>query len=667
MTMSLRSTQFSALALAAALLLGGCGDDDFLGEDLGDAIGLQDPTTGLVDAHGNIIDSVDIGDPITVQVPRLAPNTQYVIRITDANGVEYNPPDGILATTDERGTLYQSTIVQNLDSRANSAAVLAPPGRYRIRIRRTSGSLAKSIEFRVRDLSRVYCSDGSGSRRASFQPTEDVFVTVTRGGGTLADGNYDVHVVSDLAVALADGGGLPDPTTNVTVSGGQGIANLSTFAEGSWDVVVDVDDDGLFRSGTDLVSRHRRLHACFSVQGPNVAAPLIEQIGADRNGNHRQVFDPAADQAEPVVDIHARVTTSVASAVQQTLGVAKYVVAHRDAWAGGEALVDVTGAVEVDPVQDFSLSEAPWLVWPREDLAPGCYDIVVDVNRNGVFDAGIDLVDNIDEVGATTCGVRVADPACTVNVQITNQETVFQTLNTAIPLTGTVSGGALGGSIAIVSGVQSNTLTLPQGDTFDATVPLFNGVNYVTLAFYFASGQTCAQTLIVTQGIDFDALFRVQLVWDGDTDMDLHLVRPPGTGYSNGGGGADDCNWQNCKVGLEGTGSNSIDWGVAGEDDDPKQDVDCIACGAGIENIWMSEISENGDYTVYVDAFSNGLAGPEEVTVKAFIGEALVGEVACERPLIAGDANDDSCRAGVIRWNGASGVFLPDGTVDGDF
>ena len=661
-----RLTRAGGVIIAVVLLLSGCGGDDFLGQDLADGIGLLDPTTGLVDGRGNIIDSVDIGDPITVQVPRLSPNTQYVVRITDANGVEYNPPDGILATTDERGTIYQSTLVQNLDSGANLAAVLAPPGRYHIRIRRTSGSLVRTIEFAVRDMSRVYCSDGTGGKRASFQPTQDVFVTVERGGGTLADGNYDVHIVSDLSVALPDGGGLPDAATNVTVNAGSGIANLGMFADGAFDVVIDVDDDGLYTQDEDLISRHRRLHACFTVQTVNMGGPLVEQIGADRNGNHRQVFDPVVAEAEPVTDVYARVVASEASGVQETLGVAKYLVQHQDVWTSGDLLTDVTEAVEIDAVQDFSLSEAPWLIWPRQNLAAGCYDIVIDVDRNGVFDAGVDLVDNIDELGAATCGVRIADPACTDNVQIANQDTVFQTLNTAITINGTVTGGALGGSITIASGVQSNALMLAQADTFDAAVPLFNGVNYVTLAFYYASGQTCARTLVVTQGIDFNSLFRVQLVWDGDTDMDLHLVRPGGS-YSNGGGGEDDCNWQNCKVGLEGTDPNDIDWGSAGEDDDPKQDVDCIACGAGIENIWMSEINQNGDYTVYVDAFSNGAAGAEDVTVKAFIGGALVGEVVCDQSLMAADPAVDSCRAGVIRWNGNSGVFIPDGAVDGDF
>ncbi len=659
--------RLTRLCLALAVLtVSGCGNDDFLGRDLGDGLRLTDPTLGIIDAYGNVITSVDIGDPVTVQVPRLSPNTQYTIRITDPNGVEYNPAGGVRATADERGIIFHSTVVQNLDAGANGAAVLAPPGNYTIRIERAGGGLEETIDFSVRDMSRVFCSDGTGSKRASFLNGQGIFATLQRGGGTLADGSYDLHVVSDLGVVLADGGGLPDAATNVTVTGGLGIANLGMagtmpFTSGAFDVVVDLNDDGLYTHGTDLISRHRRLHACINVQAANTGNPLVTQIGADRNGNHRQVFDPVEAQAEPVTDVYARATAGEASAVQSTLGVTKYVVPHQAVWTTGDPLTDVTQAIEIDPVQDFSISEAPWLIWPRVSQTAGCYDIVIDVNQNGQFDAGIDLLDNIDETGATTCGVRIADAACTGNVQITNQETVFSTLDTAVPLTGTVSGSPTGGSITIVSGVQSNTLTQPAGDTINATVPLFNGVNYVTLAYYYASGQTCARTLIVSQGIDFNALFRVQLVWDGDTDMDLHLVRPNGA-YENGGGGADDCNWQNCKVGLAGTGTNDIDWGSAGEADDPKLDVDCIACGTGIENIWMNQISENGDYTVYVDAFSGA---ETDVTTKIFIGGALVGEVNCGA--MSASTATDSCRAGVIRWNGTSGAFLPDGATAMDF
>ena len=175
-----------------------------------------------------------------------------------------------------------------------------------------------------------------------------------------------------------------------------------------------------------------------------------------------------------------------------------------------------------------------------------------------------------------------------------------------------------------------------------------------------ASSYHSTATIITMSTSSSNQLFRVQLTWDGDTDMDLHLVRPGGS-YSNGGGGVDDCNYGNCKVGIEGTDPNSIDWGASGEDDDPKLDVDCVSCGNGIENIWINEIPEDGAYTIYVDAYSGS---ETNVTVTVFIGGAQVGQVNCGS-MSSGSATD-SCRVGTVTWTGGnsgSGNFSADGTT----
>ncbi len=651
------------LAVVLGLGIGGCGNDGFLGGSLEDSLGLRDPQIGVVDAHGNVVSGINLGDPVTILVPRLASGTEYVVRVTDPNGVEYNPAAGVRVRSDQDGTIYQYTVVQDLDSNANPATVLAPPGDYRVTVATTGGRVVETIDFEVRDNARVFCSDVSGTRRASFVTAQNVYAAVERGGGTLADGNYDVHVRPDLGLALVDGGALPDASATVTVSGGVGIADLgAAFAAGSYDVIVDLDGDDLFDAGSDLISRHRRLHSCFTVQAANTGGAIVQQVAADRTGNFRHVFDPlAVEAARPVASVHTRVTPSEVPGVNDTLDARTYIVAHRDAWSDGDALTDATGTVESGPLQDFSLSQAPTLAWLQANLTAGCYDAVIDVNANGTFDAGVDIVDNLDAAGNPTCGLQVADTACSTNIQITSHDTMFATLSTAITLQGTLNGSPSSGLATITAGAQSTTVGLPTDANLSATVPLFNGVNYVTLAYDYAGAQTCARTLVITQGIDFNALFRVQLLWDGSTDMDLHVVRPGGQ-YENGGGGADDCNYANCNVGPEGTGTNSIDWGEAGEHDDPKLDVDCIACGTGIENIWMSEINQNGEYSVFVDAFSGS---EDNVSVKIFIGGAEVAEVACGA-MSAGTATD-SCSVGSINWNGRTGSFTADGTKADDF
>ena len=52
---------------------------------------------------------------------------------------------------------------------------------------------------------------------------------------------------------------------------------------------------------------------------------------------------------------------------------------------------DVTGAVETASVVDGGI--APVLVW-HAPLVHGRYDIVIDANRNGVYDASADGLDS---------------------------------------------------------------------------------------------------------------------------------------------------------------------------------------------------------------------------------------------------------------------------------
>jgi hypothetical protein len=314
---------------------------------------------------------------------------------------------------------------------------------------------------------------------------------------------------------------------------------------------------------------------------------------------------------------------------------------------------------------------------PFGDLVAGCYDVVVDTNRNGVFDFGIDYVDNEDHLGNNSCGVRVSTPGC-LNVTFSGTDSGGNTLgdgstttDTAITLSGSVAGSPNEVYLTITSGEQSNTiaLSLDGSGNFTTNLPLFTGANHITVSGIYADNSSCSRTITINSLTDL-ALFRAQLTWEttgGSYDMDLHLVRDRagGEGYSNGGGGTDDCNYGNCNVGLAGTGSNSIEWGLAGEDDDPKLDVDCISNCDRIENIWMEQISEDGDYQVYVDAYSGTGAN---VTVTIFILGTAVGQVNCGA--MSSSTATDSCFVGTIHWAGGNagvGSFTPDGSTASDF
>lgn len=650
------------------------------------------PAGGIVNPDGTAVTELDTNDPVYLSLSGLDANAQYTITVTAPDGSELSPTGGFIASADEDGAIPTSTLLQDLSTTSNGSSLVlwssrpeprlaAQEGEYEIVVTDADGDTVLEDTFDVVDDDKVYCADSSGVARASFTSSEAVYAKIEKGdNGTLADGTYSCYVLSDLNAALENEETLAGTPFAVTVSSGTGLTSMGAFSSGQYDVVCDLDANGEYDAGSDLLARPGRFRPCFTIQEVNSGDHIVGQVCSDRNGNYRDVFDPNADDSD-IRDVWAWISPSERSLVEHTLGVRKYVVSHQDSWTDGESLTDVTGAsgadaFEVDAVQGFCTNEAPWMVWPRERLTQGCYDCIIDVDANGVYDQGTDFVDNIDNSGDnTTCGMRVTDGSCASDyIQITSHDDADTVTATAITLAGSFSDVPDSASVIITSGTQSTTVALSVGEanpttgraSFSADIPLYNGENHVTVVAVTGAAEGCAQTIVLTSSSEAssDELFRAQLTWDGDTDMDLHLVRPNGA-YSNGGYGDDDCNYGNCKVGLEGTDSNSIDWGTSGDDDDPKLDVDCISCGNGIENIWMNAVPEDGEYDVYVDAFS----GTETVVnVAISIRGATVGTVSCGA-MSAGTATD-SCFVGTISWSGGNtgnGTFTLAGTKAQDF
>jgi hypothetical protein len=75
-----------------------------------------------------------------------------------------------------------------------------------------------------------------------------------------------------------------------------------------------------------------------------------------------------------------------------------YVVADKTTWSTGDLLTDVS----TDGAETATLDAPPGTqtiqIW-APPLVPGHYDIVMDVDNDGVFDTGLDLVDSVQIVG----------------------------------------------------------------------------------------------------------------------------------------------------------------------------------------------------------------------------------------------------------------------------
>lgn len=97
-----------------------------------------------------------------------------------------------------------------------------------------------------------------------------------------------------------------------------------------------------------------------------------------------------------------------------------------------------------------------------------------------------------------------------------------------------------------------------------------------------------------------DQGLRIEVSWDTATDMDTHLLRPSGTSWEND----DDCYYAN----------RNPEWGVAGEDDNPRLDIDDTD-GFGPENINI-DVPEDGVFRAGVLAFR----GRANVTMRIYCG-----------------------------------------------
>jgi len=134
---------------------------------------------------------------------------------------------------------------------------------------------------------------------------------------------------------------------------------------------------------------------------------------------------------------------------------------------------------------------------------------------------------------------------------------------------------------------------------------------------------TCEVTL---ESLPVQSLW-VEMFWQYQDDMDLHLLAPGGSLLSD-----QDCYYANCTWG-------GLDWGQLGNtSDDPSLDLDDIP-GTGPENINIYTPQSNGVYTVYVHDYSGSTtdtSGPNNVTVNVYLNGSKVWSTT---KAISGDGN----------------------------
>lgn len=417
---------------AAATCLVGCGNGSVDAGELCDPPGSTGQCAGgatctdscgcptlLTDSAGAETTEIQSQGSVAGTIAGLLPYAQYDLRVLGGGNAEVAK---LRLTADGSGTIPLTILAYNL-----------PSGSYVVEVRGVSTATGDTdLPFTATEQpgrAQAVPTDAAGVLRTTYQVGEDVYV---RARNLTPGTEVDLYVVTDQA-AWADGDPLidrsgtvpasvPDPSLprardvvefsgtaeTVTVGPDGTITPHLVWADvegvgAAFDVVVDVDRDGLFGSATDAVTDH--LTTGFVIQAVSGAAlgraasqDFVTNLSYDRSCRPRDRFTPADD-----------VRVLVNPPIRMQLGgdhyVKKYIVAHKATWAAGDPLVDVSGANspwDADTVQSGCTNEGCVLTWPAP-LDAGDYDVVIDVNRNDHYDPGVDVLD-----GGTCPGFTVS-------------------------------------------------------------------------------------------------------------------------------------------------------------------------------------------------------------------------------------------------------------------
>ena len=180
-------------------------------------------------------------------------------------------------------------------------------------------------------------------------------------------------------VSASDGGTYDAATRTVTWNVGNLAAGASTTYRY---LTVTIDPTAL---PGEHITNQARINAAEPNTGPTtvtltiiVAPPTVESC--NELGVKKDVFVPAEN-------------VSAYGSGYQPLATYNLYIEPDGAWSGGEALTGTPVMVETGITGDIPTTT----VW-NKTLTAGKFDIIVDVNGNGVYDAGIDALDDNDVV-----------------------------------------------------------------------------------------------------------------------------------------------------------------------------------------------------------------------------------------------------------------------------
>lgn len=665
----------AAAAIGLIAACGGGGGGGGGGTDNWNSGSESNPTLTSVDAAGNAVTSITPNSPMIGQGTGLLQNGVYNVAMVDPNGAAVYSKN-LTLITDGSGNL-SDTILAYLGNDTQGQAAAMTVGKTATGFNKvavnykaiTSGDyiayICKSTESTCDSSTAsatmtvtvdgtkpyVFSTDSTGTSGInSFENgAGDVYANVAN--GTPGDNitlrvvanSFQVYSEGDPIPAAPSGAVTPAPVCTVAADGTCGAPILLwTDAEATlddqaalYDVVADVGGNGTWEAATDFMDSPGYVPG-FTIQNSsstpssNIAAitlggnDRVADIAATREGSgyctHRDEFQ--VNQT----DISGYLNPAFQSLDPHDIAY-KIIILHSDTLADGDALTPIQSFGydnTVDPLQWGCTNESCILLWPKGTQECGSYDVVLDVNQNLIYDAGVDFIDGYSgHPGFRISGCEGAPTVTIDTITDGNGDTVSDggttssstaTFGITVELgTGSSISQCSIGWVRTYSSSQANIdITSPVdisagGTTTTQPISLFNGTNTVRIFCVDNNGLLGAQNVTIdsTNAATQNIHFQSTLNWGGsvaDNDMDLHLIEPGGTFNTS-----TDCYYANCQ---ESSGGNTTIGAYL--------NVDCIGQCNGPENIWIPDTNPlvAGAYKVCVYPFSGDTA--ENLQVQLF-------------------------------------------------
>ncbi len=237
------------------------------------------------------------------------------------------------------------------------------------------------------------------AKGTKFGAGKNLQLLIVQDRSSYATGDPYTDVSGDGIEAVTTDGSGAFPATRIWTSA----------AAGSYDVVVDTEPFGQFNAG-DVISDP--LITGVVVQGASLTGvDLVQDIACDQGGLHKNSF--ATTEA-----VFARADAqTMPQDTWESEYIAVYITPHKEVWEHGDSLV---------AVRTVGTHEMPvWCLWQRNSgslatihargitvstdpmpvqLWPGKYDVIIDVDRNTVYNKGVDIIDGGSQIGFEVTG-----------------------------------------------------------------------------------------------------------------------------------------------------------------------------------------------------------------------------------------------------------------------